>query len=143
MSFISKIEGAEHTFAAWAEKELTTLSKDAPAITKVADSILKYVGGALEIVVGLEAGAPAAAEVTAAVNTAQAGVTALNGLISDYGATPTAATVASSIATNLAPILTAAKVSNPVSVAAVTAVVSNLTTLATALTASSTTATAK
>lgn len=137
MSFISAIEGAEHTFAAWAEKELTKLVATEPEIDKIADTILQYAGAAASVIAGAEGGPAASATVTAGVSLIQTGVTALNGLITDFGATPTASSVATSIATNAQSLITAAQIKNPTSVKAATAIVTNLTTLATALTTAS------
>lgn len=135
MSFISVIEGEAKTFASWAEKELGKLEKDAPAIEKVADTTLQYVGGAATILAGLEGGPAASAVVKSAVSGIQTGVVALNGLITDFGATPTAASIATSLATNASALLTAGHVTNPTSVAAATGIINNLTALANALSA--------
>ena len=138
MSFFSKIEGDLHTFAAWSEKELGKLSTEAPAIEKVADTILQYVGGAASVIAGVEGGASASAAVTSAVNEIQSGVTAVSGLVADFGATPTVASMASSLATNSASLLAAAKVTNATSVKAATAIITNLNSLAGALTTAAT-----
>lgn len=135
MSFITTIESDAKTFAAWAEKELGKLSTEAPAITKVVDTIVTYVGGVASILAGLEGGTAASAAVSSAVSSVQSGITAISGLVADFGATPTVAAIASSLATNTAALLAAAKVTNPASVTAATAIVTNLTTLATSLTA--------
>jgi hypothetical protein len=132
-SLIAKIEGAEHTFAAWAEKELGKLHNEAPALEQTAASILKYAGPALQTVVTAEAGAPAGEIVGKVIADAQAGLTAASGFIYDYGATPTAATITGSVVENLTSLLSAAKISNPASVATVTSVVNNLNSLTTAL----------
>jgi len=139
MSFITRIEGEVKTFAAWAEKELGKLSTEAPTIATTVDTIVQYVGGAVSVLAGIEGGPAASVAVTAVVNTVKSGVTALSGLVTDFGATPTAASIASSLATNASELLAAAKVTNPKSVSAATAIVSNLNALATALTAASTT----
>ena len=131
MSFITEL----HTFGEWAEKELAGLVKEEPKIEQVADSILKYVGGAATIIAGLEGGTAASTIVSGAVSEIQTGVVALNGLITDFGATPTAASMAASLATNAQSLLAAAEVKNPNSVKAATGIVTNLTNLATALTA--------
>lgn len=123
-----------HTFASWAEKELGKLVAAEPKIEKTADTILQYVGGAATIIAGIEGGPAASLEVQKAVSGIQTGVVALNGLISDFGATPTAASLASSLAANANSLLTASHVTNPTSVAAATGIVANLTALATALT---------
>ena len=100
----------------------------------MSDTILKYVGGAATIIAGLEGGPAASALVSGAVSEIQTGVVALNGLITDFGATPTAASMAASLAANAQSLLAAAQVKNPASVTAATAIVTNLTNLATALT---------
>lgn len=138
MSFITAIEGEAKTFAGWAEKELGKLSKEAPAIEKVVDTVVQYVGGAASIIAGLEGGPAASTAVSAAVSGIQSGVTALSGLVTDFGATPTAASIAASLATNASTLLAAAKVTNPKSVTAATAIVSNLNSLATALSVAAT-----
>ena len=134
MSFITEL----HTFGEWAEKELAGLAKAEPKINQVADTILKYVGGAATIIAGLEGGPAASALVSGAVSEIQTGVVALNGLITDFGATPTAASMAASLAANAQSLLAAAQVKNPASVTAATAIVTNLTNLATALTTATT-----
>jgi hypothetical protein len=138
MSFVSKLVNAEHTFAAWAEKELAALHKDAPALEQTAASVLKYAGPALQTVVTAEAGGPAGAEVGKVVADAQAGLTAAAGFVYDYGANPTAASITGSVASNLSGLLSAAKITNPSSVATVTNVVTNLNALTQAMSGNST-----
>ena len=133
MSLITEL----HTFAGWAEKELGKLFNEAPTIEKIADTTLQYVGGAASVIAGLEGG-PAASDAVKSVTTAlTTGVTALSGLIADYGATPTAASIATSLASNASSLISAAQIKNSTSVAAAKAIVTNLTTLATALTTAS------
>ncbi len=137
MSIFSSIANAEHTFAAWAEKELGKLSAEAPALTKTVDTIVQYVGGVASILAGIEGGPAASAAVTSAVSAVQTGVTAISGLVADFGATPTAASIAGSLAANATELLAAAKVTNPKSVSAATAIVTNLNALTAALTTAS------
>jgi hypothetical protein len=125
------------TFGHWAEGDLAKLVRADPSIEKVADTTLQYVGGAASIIAGLEGGPAASTAVTKFVSLIQNGVTALNGLITDFGATPTAASIASSLATTASELLAAAQVKNPTSVTAGTAIITNLTSLATALTTAS------
>lgn len=134
MSIFSKIASAEHTFAAWAEKELTKLVGAEPKIEAIADTILKYVGPALQTIVTASAGSAAGTIVGKVVTEAQSDITALSGLIYDFGATPSAASVAASIQSNLGTLLTAGHVTDTASVATVTKVTSELGALATALT---------
>ena len=133
MSIFSSIANAEHTFAAWAEKELTSLVAAAPSIEKVAGPIIKYVGGALQIAAGIELGAPAAAIVGSVVDQAQSDLVTVSGLIYDFGANPTVGSIVTSVQTNLNGLLTAGHVSNPKSVDAITKSVASLGALATAL----------
>lgn len=131
MSFLTAL----HTFGAWAEKELAALVGKAPAIEQVAASVLKYAGPALQTVVTAEAGGPAGALVGKIVADAQAGLTAASGLIYDFGASPTIASVVSSVQSNLGALLSAGHITNSTSVATVTKVVTELGSLSTALTA--------
>ena len=130
MSFISTL----HTFGAWAEKELALLVGKAPAIEQTVASILKYAGPALQTVVTVEAGAPAGAIVGKVIGDAQAGLIAASGLIYDFGASPSVASVIGSVQTNLSALLSAGHVTNSNSVATVTKVTTELASLVTALT---------
>lgn len=131
---------ALHTFGAWAEKELAALVGKAPAIEAVAASILKYAGPALQTVVTVEAGGPAGVLVGKVIADAQAGLTAASGLIYDFGASPSIASVVASVQNNLGSLLSAGHISNANSVATVTKVVAELGSLASALTAATPTA---
>ncbi len=132
MSFLSTL----HTFGAWAEKELAALVGKAPAVEQVIASVLKYAGPALQTVVTAEAGAPAGALVGKVIADAQAGLTAASGLIYDFGASPSLASVVSSVESNLSALLSAGHVTNSNSVATVTKVVTELGSLVTALSSS-------
>src|SRR5579885_3650133 len=88
MSIFSSIENAAHSFAAWVEKEWKKLYNEAPKLEQVADTVLAYVGPALQTVVTLEAGGPAGAIVGSVIQEAQKDLTAASGLIYDFGATP-------------------------------------------------------
>jgi hypothetical protein len=133
MSFFSGIASAEHTFAAWAEKEWTKVYNEAPKLAQITDTVLKYVGPALQIAVTAEAGNAAGALVGSVVSEAQTDLTAASGLVTDFGATPTAAGVISSVASNLQGLLTDAHVTSATSVSAVTKAVSSLSALSTAI----------
>ena len=130
MSLISAL----HTFASWAEGELAKLVKDEPKIEHVADTVLTYVGGAASIIAGIEGGTAASTAVSGVLTGIRTGVTALSGLITDFGPTPTAATLAASIAANANSLLTAGHVTNPVSLKAANGIITNLNALAQALT---------
>lgn len=133
MSIFKGIANVEHTFAGWAEKELSKLFKDAPKIEQVADAILTYVGPALQTVVTIEAGAPAGALVGKVIREAQSDLTAASGAMYDFGATPSVGSIINGVKDNLAALLAAGHVSNPASVANVNQVVNELDVLVTAL----------
>lgn len=130
MSFMTAL----HTFGNWAEKELEKIVGEAPKIEQIADTTLTYVGGAAGVIAGLEGGPAASAAVAKFTSLVQTGIIALSGLITDFGATPTAASMAASLATNANALLAAAEVKNPNSVKAGAAIITSLTNLATALT---------
>jgi hypothetical protein len=133
MSIFSGIAKAEHTFAAWCEKEWTALYNAAPKLEQVADTTLKYASGALQIAASVEANNPQIAAISKVVTTAQNGLTAASGLIADFGATPTASSVLSGVSSDLSALLTAAHVTNPTSVSAVTKVVNEVDALVAAI----------
>jgi hypothetical protein len=122
-----------HTFAGWCEKEWTAVFNAVPKIEQIADTTLKYALGALSIVASVETGNPAIAEISKVLTTAQTGITAASGLISDFGPTPTATGMLSSVATDLSGLLTAAHITNSKSVAAVTKVVTETNALVSAM----------
>ena len=130
---ISKIEGAEHTFAAYAEKEWAAIYGEAPKIEQVADSIIKYVGPALQIAVTAEGGAAAGTAVGTVVSKAQSDLIAASALINDFGATPNAAAVLTTVKANLSTLLTDTGVKSPTAVKAVTNAVNSLDVLTTAV----------
>jgi hypothetical protein len=134
MSIFSKIASAEHTFAAWAEKELTKLAGEAPTIEKVLGTVLTYAGPALQTIVTVEAGSPAGALVGKVVAQAQSDLIAASSLVYDFGVTPSVSSILSSVQTNLGSLLTAGHVTNSTSVATVTKVTGELTALLAALT---------
>jgi hypothetical protein len=133
MSIFASLANAEHTFAAWVEKELAAAVKAEPKIEQTATAILKYAGGALTIAATIEGGAAAGSVVSAAISEAQAGVIAAGSLLYDFGAHPSVASVLTSATTNLSAVLAAGHVTNPASVAAVTRALANTQLLATAL----------
>lgn len=137
MSIFTGIVNAEHTFAAWCEKEWTALYNEAPKLEQIADTTLKYASGALQIAASVEVNNPAIADISKVLTTAQGGITAASGLIADFGATPTVAGILSGVSSNLSALLSAAHVTNAKSVAAVTKVVNETNTLVTALGAAS------
>lgn len=133
MNIFSKIAGAEHTFAAWVEKELGKLSTEAPTIEKIADTVLTYAGGAIQAIITAEGGAAAGAIVGKVLSAAHSDLLAASGLIYDFGANPTAASMIGSVQTNLSGLLAAGGIKSAPAVTAANKVVTELDTLVTAL----------
>jgi hypothetical protein len=133
MSLFNGIQNIEHTFAGWAEKELSQLFNAAPKIEQVADAVLTYAGPALQTIVTLEAGAPAGVLVGKVIQEAQSDLTAASGVIYDFGPSPSAASLIDSVKANLSALLTAGHVTNSTSVSSVNQVISELDILVTAL----------
>lgn len=133
MSLLDKFKGYEHTFTAWVTKELQKLRNAEPKIEEIADTVMQYAIPAIQIIVGAEAGQPAAALVGQIGVEAQKTLHALGGLIYDFGATPTAASIVSSVQSNLSGLLEAGHIKNPDNVANVNKVVNTLGALANAL----------
>lgn len=122
-------------FKNWVEAEWTKVFNAAPKIEQITDTVLKYAVPAISIIVGAEAGAPAAAVVSAVGEEAQKDLLAVSGLVNDFGPNPTAAGIVSGVQASLGSLLTAGHISNPTSVSNVTKVVNSLGALATSLTA--------
>ena len=133
MSWLSAIENAEHSTVAWIEKELAAIEGKAPTIERVIDAGLTYIGPVLQIGLTAIGDAPAAAAVGPVIAEAQAGLKAASALVTDFGPTPTAASVFASVQTNLSTLLTAGKVTNATTVAAVTKAVNEVGILASAV----------
>jgi hypothetical protein len=137
MSIFTKIEtkivSAEHSTFAWIEKELTAIHGEAPAIEKVINAILKYVGPVLQIAL-VASGNPAAAAAAGLIITeAKTDLAVASALVTDFGPTPTAASAFTSVQTNLSGLLTAGHVTSTQSVAAVTKAVSEVGVIASAV----------
>ena len=119
MSIFSSIENAEHTFAAWAEKELTKILGKAPTFLQIADTTLNYAGPILQTILVLVGQTATATEAGAVITQVQQDIVVVRAVIMDAGATPSAQSMLSSIQTNLSAALAAGHITNPVSVALV------------------------
>lgn len=133
MSFLDSVKSFEHTFTNWVAKEYAMLYKAEPKILQIADSVFKYAIPALDIIVAAEAGQPAAAMVNQIASEAQSALHAASGLVYDFGANPTTASVVAGVQGNLGALLSAGHITNANSVANVNKVVGSLGALAAAL----------
>ena len=128
-SFLKAIEGAEKTTVHYIEKTLTEIEGNAPAIERLVDASLNYIGPVLQIGLGALGQTALAAEVGPVIAKAQNMLVAASATITDFGPTPTAASAFASVATNLNALLAAGQVKNPQSVAAFTKAVAEILTL--------------
>lgn len=132
-SLFAKIEGAAKSTVAWLEKELIEVEGKAPTIERVIDAGLGYVGPALQLGLTALGDVPAAAAVGVVVAKAQSDLLAASALVTDFGATPTAASMFASVKTNLSALLTAGQITNAKTVATITKSVSEVGTIASAV----------
>lgn len=128
MSFLDKLKG----FGGWVAKEWTKVFNAAPQIEHIADTVFKYVVPALQII--LTALAPEDAAIVAPIFTEiQKDVSVASGIIFDFGATPTAASLVSAIEKDLTDLLAAGHIKDAALVAKVQLVVNTVGSLASAL----------
>lgn len=128
-----KIASAEHTFATWFEKEYVKLYKATPAITHVADTIIKYAVPAISLLVAAEAGPEAGAMVQSVGIEAQKDLLVASSLIYDFGPNPTAASMIAGVSANLSGLVTAGHIKNEQSVANVNKIANTVSALSQAL----------
>ena len=128
-----KFVTAEHSTVAWLETTIAKIEGKAPAIEKVIDAGLKYVGLAAQIALTATGDPAAAAIVGDVVNEAQTDLAVASALVADFGPTPNAATAFAAVQTNLNGLLTAGHVKSTTAVAAVTKAVSEVGVIATAV----------
>lgn len=133
MSIIEKLKAFPKTFTAWVAKEYARLYAAEPKIDAIASTVFKYAIPAIQIIVGAEAGAPAAAAVGAVAAEAQADLHAASSLIYDFGPTPTATSIVAGVSANLTGLLTAGHITSTASVANVQKVVGTLDALVAAI----------
>jgi hypothetical protein len=132
-SLFADVKNTEHSTVAWLEKEITVIEGKEPAIGKVIDAGLKYVGLASQIALTATGDPAAAAIVGAVVNEARTDLAVVSATVADFGPTPDAAAAFTAVQTNLSGLLTAGHVTSTTSVAAVTKAVSEVGVIASAV----------
>jgi hypothetical protein len=125
-SVFNGISSAAHSTVAWLEKELVAFTKAAPKLEQIVDAGLAYIGPVLQLALTATGEGDAAKIVGDVIHEAQADLTAASALVTDFGPTPTAASVFASVADHLSTLLTDGHVKNPQSVAAVTKAVTEV-----------------
>lgn len=129
MSIFTAIANAEHTTAAWFEKELTKLLGAAPTFLQIADTTLTYAGPILQTVLAAVGQGAAAAEAGAIIKQALTDITVVRAVIQDAGPVESASALLLSIQNNLAGLLSASHVTDAISVALVNKLLKELATL--------------
>lgn len=119
MSIFDKLKDAEHTFAAWTQKELAKVLGEVPTFLQIADTTLSYAGPILQTVLAATGQSAAATEAGKIIAEAQQDVIVVRAVITDAGPVPSAAAMIQSIQDNLTGALAAGHITNPVSVALV------------------------
>ena len=132
-NFLTEIEKAEHTTAAWIANELQKFTKAEPKIENVVDTSVTYIGGALQIAADAAGQVGLGTEIGAVVATIHQDLTATNALVTDFGATPTAASAFGAIKNDLSNLLPIIGVKSPTATAAVTKAVNEVGTISTAI----------
>ena len=129
ISFLHKVEGAEKSTVAYIEKTLTEVEGNAPAIERLVDASLSYIGPVLQIGLGALGQTALAADVGPIIAKAQGMLVAASATVTDFGATPTAGSAFTAVATNLSALLAAGQVKNPQTVATFTKAIAEIGTL--------------
>ena len=140
MSIFSAIANAEHTFAAWAEKELAKVLGAAPTFLQISSAVLTYAGPILQTVLSAVGQSAAATEVASVITQAQSDILVVRAVVLDAGPVPSAQALLASVQTNLAGLLSANHVTDPVSVALVNKLLKEFATLLAAFPAPAATA---
>lgn len=138
MSFLDTLKNFAHTFTSWVANEYAKLYGAMPAINQVADSVFKYAIPAIQILVGMEAGQPAAALVGSVAADAQSSLHAASALMYDFGPHPSVTGIVQGVQSNLNSLLTAGHIKNQNSIDTATKIVNSLGALVAALPASTT-----
>lgn len=133
MSFLDGLKNFAHTFTSWVANEYHKLYGDVPKIEQVADSVFKYAIPAVQILVGLEAGQPAATLVGQVAAEAQSSMHAASALIYDFGPQPSVTGIVKGVQDNLSNLLNAGHITNAQSVDTATKIVNSLGALVAAL----------
>ncbi len=132
-AIVNDVEGANKTFIGWIVKEYAALYKNEPTIEQIVDTTINYAEPALIIILDAVGGAAVAPEVAAVITEAQADLKVVSALIYDFGATPTAASIAAAVKSNLSGLITAGHFKDAVTQAKFTLIVNTVGTLATAI----------
>lgn len=126
MSFLTTIENAVHTTAAWFLKVLKKSQQDAPAVAQVADRVIPWAKMVIDGVMIAEGGAAALPEVNSVIDEVNKDLDIACAAIYDVGVTPTVSGTLKDVTNNLAALLAAGHIKNPGNVALIKNVIASL-----------------
>jgi hypothetical protein len=123
MNIWSDIKGIEHTVVSWLAKEYAKFYKAEPTIDSIVDSTVKYVEIGLPIVLDVTGEAVLDPAIEAVLNEVVSDLKVVSATVYDFGPSPSAATILSSVQANLSGLETAGHVKDPAKVAKLTLIV--------------------
>lgn len=107
MKLLDILKQDEHNFTAWVAKEYQDFRNEEPTLIKVSDRVYPYVKSAVQIAIGFES--PAVAALAGPIiDKIHAGLDTAAGLVYDFGATPDAAGVLSTVQSQIGSLETVA-----------------------------------
>ena len=133
--FLAKAELVEHSTVAWIAKEWKVVVQDEPKIEAITDTAVSYIGNALEIGLAFTGDAALSNEVASIVTAIHSKLISANALVSDFGATTTAAGAFADVQSNLSQIDTLLGVKSTASQAAISKAVAEAGNLTSAISA--------
>ena len=101
---IAEIEQGEKTFVSFLAKEYQAFYKSEPTLIQTVDSTVSYVQDALTIVLSVEGAGAAVPAVNAIINEAVSDLNRASALVYDFGPSPTAQSIFTTVQANLATI---------------------------------------
>lgn len=133
MGLIDTLKKAEHTFTAWVAKTYQAFRNEEPTIVAISDRVYPYVKSAVQIAIGFESPEVAAAA-GPIIDKIHAGLDTAAGLVYDFGATPTAAGILSTVQSDLGSLESVAGIKSDGAKNAISKALSSLGALAAAIT---------
>ena len=104
---ITDLKGFEHTFVHWVTTAYQAVEKDLPALDALADRTFPYITSALDIALSYE-GPEVVAIANPILAKIQASLDTASGLITDFGATPSAQGILTTVQNDISTIETTA-----------------------------------
>ena len=126
MSIFTGIANAVKSTAAWIEKTLTKIMKEAPSVLSIIDTTLSYTSVLIEVIVERVAGTAAEAEVVKILAEVRSDIAVVQAVIYDTGTSATASSLLDAIIANLKALAAAGHVSDTATLALITKILTEL-----------------